>query len=234
MTATFDWKTFDPSRLIYADQPTPMRSGGKSIRAEYIDPKSGQRCAVRWQTPRLKMPFGISRYPPEGDTSGVPVKYSLAQNLTNEEYLAFLEKLDSCNVEAAQEYQAKWFPGKAPKSGEVLCEAYIPLVKPPKEESTYPPTSRFKLPVDRNGVIVTRFWNNERKAISSSEVPMQCDGVAVVEMGGLWFVGKAWGPQVQANQAKVYETSDRYGEYAVDDGDEAPPMAIDTCPPDLE
>ena len=224
MAATINWQTFDPKRLVYSSQATTNRNNGKMIRVEYLDPKTSDRVPVRWQTPRLKIPFGVSQYPPPGQATDQPIKYSLPQNLTDEEYKAFLLAMDERNIEAVLEYQAKWFPDKPPKSRELVEDAYVPLVKPVQEGKDFPATSRFKIPIRMKNV-ETRFWNEQRQQIAFSDVSPHSDAVTINEFGNLWFIQKQWGAQTQVNQAKVYSTSDRYDSYGIDDE-----MDVEACP----
>lgn len=215
MAATIKWQTFDSKNLVYSSRALPNGNSGKKIIVEYIDPKTGERVPFRWQSPRAKIPFGVSKWDKDG-----PVKYSLTQNLSDEDYLAFLEAVDIRNCEAAFEMQSQWFPDKPTKSAEVLNELYIPIVKPAPVGKDYDPTSRFKIPF-RMKQIQTKFWNESRVAIPSSEVAPQSEAVTVNELPNLWFVSKQWGASVQVNQAKVYGASERFEAYAIaDDGDE--------------
>ena len=224
MTATINWQTFDPKRLVYSTQAVTNRNNGKMIRVEYLSPETNERVPVRWQTPRLKIPFGVSQYPPPGQATDQPIKYSLPQNLTDEEYKAFLLAMDERNIEAVLEYQTKWFPGKPPKSRELVADAYVPLVKPVVEGKDFPATTRFKIPV-RMKTVETRFWNEQRQQIAFSDVSPHSDAVTINEFANLWFIQKQWGAQTQVNQAKIYNTSDRYDSYGIDDD-----MDVDGCP----
>ena len=220
MAATFNWKTFEPKRLVYSSQATTNRNNGKMIRVEYLDPKSGQHVPFRWQSPRLKIPFGVSQYPPPGQqVEGQMVKYSLPQNLTDDDYRAFLGAVDERNIEAVLEFQAGWFPGKPPKSRELVVDAYVALVKPTPEGKDFPPTTKFKVPF-RMKQIETRFWNEQRQQIASGDVTPHSDAVTVNEFANLWFIQKQWGAQTQVNQAKVYNASDRYDGYGIDDSED--------------
>jgi len=224
MSATIDWKTFDPKRLVYSTQATTNRNNGKMIRVEYVDPATGDRVPIRWQSPRLKIPFGVSQYPPPGQVSADQlIKYSLPQNLTDEDYKAFLEAMDTRNIEAVLEHQAKWFPGRPPKSKELVEDAYVPLVKPVQEGKDFPPTTRFKIPVRMKNV-ETRFWNEQRQQIAFSDVAPHSDAVTINEISNLWFIQKQWGAQTQVNQVKVYSASDRYDSYGIDDE-----MDVEAC-----
>lgn len=215
MAATFKWQEFEPARLQYGVQPLPNGNNGKRVVVEYVDPKTNSKVPVRWQSPRLTIPFGVSRY----DDKEGNVKYSMPQNLEDAAYRAFLEKLDQCNLDAIFKMQRQWFPDKKPRSREVLSELYIPLVKLAKEDK-YPPQTRNKCPF-RGNQILTRFWNEQREQIASTDVPPHSQAVAVLEFMHLWFIGAQCGAMLECNQAKVYGSSERFDEFAIDDGDEA-------------
>ncbi len=208
--ATVQWQTFDPQRLVFSTQATTNKNKGKMVKVEYLDPSTNERVPFRWQSPRQKIPFGVSRYPPPGqEDPNVMIKYSLPQNLTDEAYLAFLRAVDTRNLEITLERQAQWFPGKTAKTAEILGFSYCPIVKPTPEGKDYPPTTKFKCPF-RYSKIETKFWNENRELIASSEVQPQSEAVTVNEFGNLWFIQAQWGAQTQVNQAKIYAASDAF------------------------
>lgn len=224
MAATFDWQTFDSSRVKFGATAIQNGNSGKKVVVTYIKPETGEEVVLRWQSPRLKIPFGISLWDKDG-----PVSYSMPQNLTDPQYLAFLQELDRCLLDGAVSHQKDWFPEKPVKSADVLRELYTPLVRGSDNEK-YPPAIRLKCHyLAKSNQMRTKFWNDKKEMIPHTDVAPQSEAVAVCECPHLWFILKGFGASVQVNQAKVYSTLDRFDEYGIQDGDEE--MA-DECPQD--
>ena len=179
---TVDWKTFEPERLVFAAQTTRLKNKMSAVRVDYLDPVTEARVPFCWESPRAKVPFGVSTYPPLDVECNFERKFTLPQNLIDKDYKAFLKSVDTCTLHAVLKHQGQWFPGMREKRQVVLEYNQAPIVH--ESSKGYPPTTR-------------------GKCRQKTEVATGADAVIVHHIPVLWFISGQWGASIQVVKAVV-------------------------------
>lgn len=188
-------KNIDFSKISFGSVKT-NDNGGKSIYIGY----GGAPLII--QTPLVTTPFGMSVYNKDAETMpGEVVKYSAPVNLTDDtvssaNFKKFLISFDKEIINAAVKNSKDWL-GKTQKE-KVISAFYSPMVNFPKDKETgeiidkYDP--KFKLPLlVRDGVLITKCFNDEKEPVEVSDVPAKSSMRAIIQCTGIWIVGKRFG-----------------------------------------
>ena len=188
-------KNIDFSKISFGSVKT-NDNGGKSIYIGY----GGAPFII--QTPLVTTPFGMSVYNKDAETMpGEVVKYSAPVNLTEDtvssaNFKKFLISFDKEIIDAAVKNSKDWL-GKAQKE-KVISAFYSPMVNFPKDKETgeiidkYDPKFKFPLLV-RDGVLITKCFNDEKEPVEVSDVPAKSSMRAIIQCTGIWIVGKRFG-----------------------------------------
>lgn len=173
-------------------EPTPMARGGYTV--NILDP-SGNK--VVFQTPRLRVPFGLSKF---GDNDD---KQSLCVSLGGQpEFASFLTSLNEHVLKSVAENHQAWFQKSAPEA--VLREFFSSNVK---ESDKYDPTWRLPIPI-YGGRCQASFFDAERMETDMNAITKGCTVLCLVELTGLWFVNKRFGIKWKPVQVLVHAPKD--------------------------
>jgi len=184
--------------------------GEYNNRAIKIDP-------IKFQIPRMYMPFGVSGFaPPYG-----PVKYNIDSsmkgwNVTDNyvnKFFDFLTRIETNVISHVEDRSEQIFGYKMPHDEIVsLFNSNI------KTSGTYDPKFRVKVS-DK-----TQFFdiaNNELVAPLEEGLYKKYSGSALVQIGNIYFFNKRFGITWTMDQVKVYEPQRLHGfQFAEQDGDD--------------
>jgi len=192
------------------------KSGGLSIPLDYDGMKN-----VKFQTPVVTVPFGLSEYTP--DTG--PVKYSMDLSFKNHDndkrIQVFMEKMKSIDeylVEMAVTNSPEWFGKKMSK--EVVEELYRPLIKLSKQPEKYAPTIKMKVRSTNNEPAIVAFDCN-KQIFDMTQFTGGTEVKAIVDISPIWFVNKQFGITLSLLALEVHHVpSNRLTAFAFQDEDE--------------
>lgn len=210
------------ANLVFSPVKTSTYNSGKSIAVSYTLP-GGSQCRILMQTPRLRIPFGLSKYEGEGAT-----KFSLQlEFVTDSLFHQLMRALDQKALTVVSANQ-KACLGSTGKSVDIIKDRQYPIVKestngwcdgvPITLPTLYmycieapslrelarrrPDSFRAKLDV-RHGT-----WNG--LCVDANRLPFDWkeikggEGICLIELGPLWFVGGNWGIKATVAQIKFW------------------------------
>ena len=192
-------KSFDISKVTFG-QLKALENGGKLIPVYY----DGNPFII--QTPKMKSPFGASRW--ENTDRGAAVKVSIDLSFgdyaESKDLTAFYNMINELNtffVSQAIDNSNAWFKKKY-NSVEVVEALYTSLIRHSKE-GQYPPTFKISLPM-RNDVNTFKTYNANMEKIEFDTVDIKGGEVqAIVRCNGIWIVGGKFGCTWKTEQIKV-------------------------------
>lgn len=195
----------DIDSLVYSD-PKINSLGGQIVFINTPD-----RNKLRINTPKCKLPFGVSEY---------NSKYSLQLSLQGmsdqmEHFKKFLNNLDDKNIEMGSKFSSKWFKKNLTK--DTVTELYNPILK--QNNPKYPPNIKVKLPF-RDDTFQGEVFDSNRNVISLNDITKGCHVEAIIELSGIYFVAKEFGISWKVIQLKVYPSEVIKG-YAFIEDDES-------------
>jgi hypothetical protein len=211
------------ANLTFSPVKTSTYNSGKSIAVSYTLP-GGSQCRMLMQTPRMRLPFGISKYEGEG-----AAKFSLQlEFVTDSLFHCLMRALDKKALAVVVANQ-KACLGSVGKSVDIIKDRQYPIVKESQngwcgsDPSTLPTLYMFTLaPSPTLRQLVTRrpdsfrgkldvrhnTWNGI--CVDAQRCPFDWkeikggEGVCLIELGPLWFVGGNWGVKVTIQQIKFW------------------------------
>ena len=212
---------FDSSKITYSDV-RPMGPNAKQVYINYDDSQ------VVFATPRLKVPFGLSKFEQEGQNP----KYSLDLSfgdLGNEKNKVFFDAIKSIDEKVladATKNSLIWLR-KRNVSEEVIETLFSPSVKYSKDKVTgevntnYPPTIRAKLPY-YNGEFSCSVYDHDRKKLDefADKITKGSRVIAVIKCAGVWLAGGKFGSTWRVEQLKLDKPNSLQGFAFVDEDDE--------------
>lgn len=197
---------FDRGSLVYYP-PRKNSNGGHSVSFKYT--ANGTPETLYFQTPRCKIPFGISKYNrDDGSPANLSVQLSLPVHAP--EFEEFVDAMDDNHKDKACKEAGEWF--KARPSSEVIRHLYKPSVIYPTD-SQYRPTVRIKINK------ASKFYNEDKELITPDDIQPGAEMICLVEVSTLWFINDGFKPSFQLIQAKVFESGEtqKFQDYAIDD-----------------
>ena len=212
---------FDSSKITYSDV-RPMGPNAKQVYINYDDSQ------VVFATPKLKVPFGLSKFEQEGQNP----KYSLDLSfgdLGNEKNKVFFDAIKSIDEKVltdATKNSLIWLR-KRNVSEEVIETLFSPSVKYSKDKVTgevntnYPPTIRAKLPY-YNGEFSCSVYDHDRKKLDefADKITKGSRVIAVIKCAGVWLAGGKFGITWRVEQLKLDKPNSLQGFAFVDEDDE--------------
>jgi hypothetical protein len=166
-------------------EPSSMSRGGHMIN---IFDDNGKKLA--FQTPRLRVPFGMSDY--DG-------KLSMTLSLADQpEFESFLRQCDAYVLERVAERSPTWFGAAAPTSANFNSNV--------REGAHERFAATWRLPIPSYaGSCSVDVFDTDREIASIHDVTKGCDIVALVEMSSLWFVDQRFGIKWKPLQIMVHK-----------------------------
>ena len=184
---------------------------------------SGQTGSSLYLSTPLIMTWGVSDYVDEktGESDG-KFKMSLAfpgAEYSNKNTDIFLEKLkafDERVIDDAVVHSEAWFGVE--KSRELVKDAMFPFMKYPKDkitkkiDYTRPPTLSLKVPFYQGQWQNLEIYNTKQELLFPSDnendtpidlIPKKSKVACVIQCGGIWTTGKAWGVSWKLSQCVV-------------------------------
>ena len=184
---------------------------------------SGQTGRSLYLSTPLIMTWGVSDYVDEktGESDG-KFKMSLAfpgAEYSNKNTDIFLEKLKAFEervIDDAVVHSEAWFGVE--KSRELVKDAMFPFMKYPKDkitkkiDYTRPPTLSLKVPCYQGQWQNLEIYNTKQELLFPSDnendtpidlIPKKSKVACVIQCGGIWTTGKAWGVSWKLSQCVV-------------------------------
>jgi len=184
---------------------------------------SGQTGRSLYLSTPLIMTWGVSDYVDEktGESDG-KFKMSLAfpgAEYSNKNTDIFLEKLKAFEervIDDAVVHSEAWFGVE--KSRELVKDAMFPFMKYPKDkitkkiDYTRPPTLSLKVPCYQGQWQNLEIYNTKQELLFPSDnendtpidlIPKKSKVACVIQCGGVWTTGKAWGVSWKLSQCVV-------------------------------
>ena len=166
---------------------------------------------VRFQIPRMYMPFGISGFTPEVGPTKWNIDFSM--NGWNEEgnyvnrFYKFLKDIEQHVMDYVKEHSVEIF-AKQDIDLENIFNSNI------KEDFDRGHKFRVKVDTDSNNVIKPRIFDvNENDITKTAEKGLYAkhSGVSLVELGSVYFLNKKFGLTWKVCQIKLYEPQRLHG-----------------------
>lgn len=208
-------------------EPRKNQMGGQNVLINYNN--NGRNGPLIVQTPRLRLPFGVSRQEPEG---GGPTRYTINISVNESggpqsQFFNFIKTLEEHVLNIAVEKSEVWFGKK--KSKEVILELMRSVVKYPKETTKYDPTVKIKLPYNDKGPQFNLEDENKSSVnvwldgeIDLACMPKGSEAVCVIQCTGVYFIGKSqFGIGFKVLKARVYHGNLLKNIEIVDDEEDA-------------
>ena len=180
---------------------------------------SGSKKPIRFQIPRMYMPFGVSGFVPEVGPTKWNVDFSMKgfdkDNNYVKKFFDFLKKLESRLIKHVMDSEF------GSQMNEGMFNSNL------KDGGDREPKFRVKVDVDMSGHIKPRIFDvNENDITSMAENGLYSrhSGVAIVELNSVYFLNRMFGFTWKLQQLKVYEPQRLKGfqfqlEDVDDDGD---------------
>jgi hypothetical protein len=216
-------KSVDAAKITYSAIKS-LESGGKSIYLSY----NGRPLIV--QTPELKAPFGVSRWPSDRGQDKYVMELALAGHDGDrpgvKAFHDMLAALDAKIVQDALDNSLAWFKKKY-NSTEVVQALYTPMLRLYKDRETgevsdkYPPQFKTTLP-HRDNVFSCDAYDSDRAKLDLSTVLDGMKGArvtAIVQCNGIWIAGGKFGCTWKVLQLMVQLSSSIRGFAFQDDGE---------------
>jgi hypothetical protein len=191
-----------PQDVKFAE-PVPMARGGYTVSLTAPD-----GAKIVFQTPRMKVPFGLSRFDDD--------KHSLCVSLEDTAFAGFLDHLDQHVLDTVTANYPQWF--NKTYSRPVLKEYFSSNIR--KDPlGKYGGTWRLPIPV-YSGKCQTAFFDAAKVETTMEAAVKGSSVVCLVELTGLWFVNKRFGIKWKPIQVMVHPPDDRVTGFAfVEDED---------------
>ena len=228
---TLTAKNFNADNLVVCE-PSKNSRGGWNIRLKYLHPSTQEPVDFKVQTPKLKAPFGASKYVVK-EANAVP-KYSL--NLTvdpnDSKVGAFFKMLEAMDEKVLRTVLSKYpktinLKNTKKKSIEDLMETYTDMgnykkmIKYSKKDpEKYPPTISLKLKFDdkSNNLYSRVFDKNDtsnRLRVSKEDVETilspRIEMRALLLINSVWFIDSKFGITINANEMLLYKNAQSMG-----------------------
>lgn len=215
-------KNVDTSKITYAT-PKALDSGARMI---YMYHNSKPFII---QTPELIAPYGISRWQNERgpDKLNLDLSFGNGDNKDSTEFFELVKSIDDKLITDGLENAQNWFKKKL-ATREIVEALYSPLIKYAKDKETgentdkYPPTMRFQLPVNKDGVVTCEVYDQHCRKVSIDDVDFKRAKVTgIAQCSGIWCAGGKYGCTFKLLQIKVKPNTRMFTKYAfVEDDDD--------------
>lgn len=177
---------------------------------------SGSKKPIRFQIPRMYMPFGVSGFVPEVGPTKWNVDFSMKgfdeDNNYVKKFFDFLKKLESRLIKHVMDSDF------GSQMNEGMFNSNL------KDGGDREPKFRVKVDVDMSGHIKPRIFDvNENDITSMAENGLYSrhSGVAIVELNSVYFLNKMFGFTWKLQQLKVYEPQRLKGfQFQLEDDDD--------------
>ena len=177
-------------------EPKTNSLGGSSVYVSY----NGEKLTM--QVPKSKCPFGLSCQSFDGQPDKYEVSITLnGQTERSQQWKDWVGEFDEKVKSEAVKNSKSWFKSAKEKSAGVIEELYKPMIVESKKD--YPPTQKFKIPF-KDGKCYATVFNDKRNEVTVDAIEKGCNITLIVEVQGLWFVGKQFGVTWRVVQAKVF------------------------------
>lgn len=188
---------------------TPLKNGrGVFLNTTYKD--NGFNKKVRLQTPKLRAPFGLSRWS-DGESEKLTLSLSLEPLDGNDKevqaFYEWLERLDAVIVQHVFEHQTDLFPHLKQKgqrlSRDTILQLYSGLVRP-SQNADFAPTTRIK--VQEVFGKWPSVYDAQREKVGYESIQKGCQVIGIVELGSIWVSATQLTASLRLVQLQVIET----------------------------
>ena len=195
------------NNLIFSPVQVSKYNSAKTVNLTYANP--GSTCRILLQTPRLRIPFGLSKF----DAQAAPkfsIQFEFVADSFFSELMKALDRKALLHVHANQNATL----GVCGKSIDIIQDRQNPIVK---KNDTWPDSFRARVDMKNGkfpGVVV-----DERLLPISIEEVRTGEAIGIIELGPLWFVNGSWGIKIVLRQLKYWPTSNLTSLLIEDNGD---------------
>lgn len=163
--------------------------------------------AVKFQIPRMYMPFGLSGFTPEAGATKWNIDFSMKGwdeegNYVNKFY-KFVKKIEDSIIDKTYEQSMEIFNRQVPRDElEKMFNSNI------KELSDREPKLRTKVNVSYDGEMRTTVFDVENENVTAPPergLYSKHSGTAQVELAGVYFMNKMFGITWKIEQLKIFE-----------------------------
>ena len=201
------FKNIDPTNLEFSEMKTNAKGGG----TVYVNPK------IIIQTPKAKIPFGMSRFESEDGSFKHSLNVSLGSTTQNgQEFKEWFTSLDNSITKGIVKNSEKWLGKK--KSEAVVQELYKSMVIESKD-GKYEPTYKVKFMTNKNGEFQAPVYLDKNEKGSIDDLTKGSSVSLIMQLTGIWFVGKQCGCTWTVLQVKSYP-GENFTAYAFKDEDD--------------
>ena len=177
---------------------------------------SGSKKPIRFQIPRMYMPFGVSGFTPEVGPTKWNIDFSMKgfdeDNNYVKRFYDFLKKLESRLIRHVLDSEF------GTQMNEGMFNSNV------KDGGDREPKFRIKVDVDMSGHVKPRVFDvNENDITSMAENGLYSrhSGVAIVELNSVYFLNRMFGFTWKLQQLKVYEPQRLKGfQFKMEDDDD--------------
>lgn len=177
---------------------------------------------IRFQIPRMYMPFGISGFIPEIGPTKWNADFSMSgwneENNYIKKFYNFLKEIETLVIDYVKENSLEIFGMVIdPKNINNMFNSNI------KEGGNYDPKFRVKVDTDSHSIIKPHIFDIHENNITgevSKGLYKGYTGVSVVELTSVYFLNKKFGLTWKMYQMKVYEPQRLHGFQFIEDPDD--------------
>lgn len=193
---------FDINTLTFSD--VQFNAKGRQFVAINVNGRP-----LRLQTPTLRSPFGLKRFPSNSGRDDLSIQFSFDNMEADEatkKMLQVLTSIESKILETAVEKKASWFPDNNLSGDSAIKAAFRSTLRPPKDPR-FSPLWKVKLNAaneNAKGPKETQIFLKDDQ-VSMEELLPHAKVTSIVELRGLWFLPSAYGISWSMLQAKIDE-----------------------------
>lgn len=225
---------FDLNKVTFSTLKT-NKFGGKLCYLNY------NRAPLRIQTPKMALPFGVSKWEstPGSSTYKYLMEFSFNDyNNGDNKMKTFYENIKAIENKVKNEAETQsvaWFKKK--QSRELIDEFFksqvkVSLDKDGEESDKYPPRLRSKVIHSEQDGFKIDVYDSEKNEDGEYErlvldkdnleetIPRGSKAVAILECTGIWFVEKSFGISWKVAQVKVFKNQNKLSGFCLEDEEE--------------
>ena len=209
------------NNLVFSPVQTSKYNAGKTINLTYSNP--GSTCRILLQTPRLRIPFGLSKF--EANPPKFSIQFEFVTDSFFAELMGALDRKALLHVHANQQAAL----GVSGKSAEIIQDRQNPIVK---KNDTWPDSFRVRCDMRAGkwpGLAVDETLQPiELESIKGGEA------IAIIELGPLWLVNGAWGIKIVLRQIKYFHSTNLTSSLLIEDETEPVAASASSVPLSLQ
>lgn len=211
-----DFRQVDLKKLVIP--PMTLKKGNMSTNPVY-DVGGGKMVPLAFQTPDVRMPFGLSdgKYAKDGVVVDGPPRYSIAGAFDRyreggimAEFFQFATGFEDYLVRLASANSKAWFGTKyTPEVCRALLNKWVHFPMDEEKAAKYDPTFKgtVRQKKDLEGVFWTRCIGLDGKPVDLSSIPPGCTGSMKLELSSIYVINGKFGATFEVKWVAVTSLS---------------------------